>query len=112
VDEGEIVHGEHRNDENPVADAIDGARPDWRVSPDAMRWSPDGYAEEQERASVAALIEQHRAAALGRELEHDEAFEPLPGPRAPERVGPLAAGVVRELTAGARLALPPGRDDD
>jgi hypothetical protein len=94
--------------ENAVTEAIDGARPDWRVSPDAMRWSPEGPAEEQERASVAALIEQHRAAVLGRA----DVREPLPGPRAPEPVGRLAAGVVRELTGGARLALPPGRDED
>jgi hypothetical protein len=95
---------------NTVAEAIDGATQDWSVSSDAMRWMPDRSEDERERASVAALIEMHRAAAVGRTIE-----APRPAATAgitgmPEPFGAMAAEVVRELTAPPRLALPPGDD--
>jgi hypothetical protein len=99
---------------NAVAEAIDGATQDWSVSSDAMRWMPDHTEDERERASVAALIELHRAAAVGRAVpppRPSTAGLPAAGLTAtPEPFGAMAAEVVRELTAPSRLALPPGED--
>jgi hypothetical protein len=95
---------------NPVAEAIDGATQDWSVSSDAMRWMPDHTEDERERASVAALIELHRAAAVGRVMEAPRPPAAAGMTGMPESFGSMAADVVRELTTPSRLALPPGDD--